>query len=194
MRPSYSLRNCAKLSVLELVMLARSGDQDAFTELYRRYRPLVLGIALNAGIRGEQARDLTQDVFVIVWRKLYTLRNPAAFKCWVGKIAGNTVKNSFRRRSPLCISQELLEAYDEGGDTASKIASFQELADEAKAVLAGLEPMDREALQLRELEGLRYDEIAKVMGCPLGTAKRRIHTARNRLRKAWSDSKSRQHP
>src|SRR3984957_12221451 len=106
------MSNVATLDDARLVDLGRNGDRDAFGQLVARYQSPVCALAYSACGDIAQSQDLAQETFIIAWRKLADLKEPAKFKSWLYGIARNLLNNSFRRqtRNPLAASEPLYES------------------------------------------------------------------------------------
>jgi RNA polymerase sigma-70 factor (ECF subfamily) len=168
-----------------LVTQAAAGCRDAFDELVRRYRRRVYNLvrALTAG--DNEAEDLVQDIFVRAYRAIGGFRGDSAFRSWLYRIAVNVVHTHVGRRR----SREgawALPAHDANavddlpaaGDMEQTLLRRQ-VIDRALASL----PEDlRVLVVLRDVHGLKYDEIAKVVKTPRGTVESRLFRARQRLR------------
>ncbi|HEX2225420.1 MAG TPA: sigma-70 family RNA polymerase sigma factor [Thermoanaerobaculia bacterium] len=171
---------------LSLVERHRCGDAQAFDEVYGRYVEMVFNLAYRlAG--GEEAADLTQEVFLRVYRNLGSFRGHSTLKTWIFRIAINHCRDRLARKYPAMQPFE-----DENGEESVCVADPargpEELAvaaDEGRRVAEGLtrlHPTFREAVILRDLEGLAYEEIAEVLGVRIGTVRSRIARGREQLR------------
>jgi RNA polymerase sigma-70 factor (ECF subfamily) len=155
-----------------LVRRAQAGDEAAFAALVQRYGQPILSLAYASTLDAAAAEELAQDVFVAAWRGLSRYRSDSAFSTWLFSIARNAAVDAARRRRGHVPTVPLNEAHsidvrDAGGDASAVL-------DAAACLSAPL----REALLLREIQGLTYDEIATVQGVPLGTVRSRIAAAR----------------
>ncbi len=170
---------------LTLVLRSQLRDEAAFEELLRMYSPrLRFYVAKMLGARHEHADDLLQEIWVGVFRALPKLKDAVAFRAWLFRIARDRVCREFRRTR---VEFHLL---DEG--------QINEIADDepnesidTEAVHHQLDQLSaehRESLVLRFIEGMSYDEIARVTGSTLGTVRSRIHYAKRALRCAFDES------
>ncbi|HUP20415.1 MAG TPA: RNA polymerase sigma factor [Gemmatimonadota bacterium] len=174
----------------QLVAEALSGSQAAYTALAERYeRPLFNLVARMVHDR-TLAEDLSQDAFVKAFSKLETYRSEQGkFSNWVFKIAHNTAIDHLRRGAldtvPLDAGEDATDFHailpDTGGTTPLEGAIRTDLASAFDAAVARLRPEYREVVVLRHQEGLAYEEIAEVVGMPLGTVKTHLHRARKEL-------------
>jgi RNA polymerase sigma-70 factor, ECF subfamily len=172
-----------------LITRCRAGDMDAFGDLVLRYQDRLYATLAHLLGSLDDARDVTQDAFVLAFEKLATFRGDSAFYSWLFRIAYNAAMTRKRkeRRRPASIDgarqQRGIEPRDERADADPSAALHSEerqhLVHEA---LAELGEDYRTAIILKEIEGLRYDEIALIVGCPIGTVRSRIHRARHELR------------
>jgi RNA polymerase sigma-70 factor (ECF subfamily) len=158
-----------------LVVRCQTGDEAAFGELVGRY-----GSRIHYFLRkmvGPSAEDVAQDVWFDVYRGVPRLADPAAFPAWLYRVARDRAYRLIRRRRPATRS------IDEAAGVAAD-AEVTFAAEEAAAVHAALDelaPEHREVLVLRFLEDMGYDEIARVVGCPVGTVRSRLHYAKAAL-------------
>jgi RNA polymerase sigma-70 factor (ECF subfamily) len=136
-----------------------------------------------------EVEDVTQEAFIKAYRALSKFRGDSAFYTWLYRIAANAAKNHLvakGRRPGADATIEDAEAFDDGGlvsETSSPeaMAMGDELAAVVEQSLQALPEELRAALTLRELEGLSYDDIAEVLGCPVGTVRSRIFRAREAI-------------
>lgn len=175
----------------------QAGDESAFEPLVARSEAEIFRLARRMLGDSEDALDAAQETFLRAYRGLRSFRGEAAFRSWLIGIAINVCRNkrgsaaSRARR----LSVPLLDEDPESGaavghdladprpgpEAAAHGAEIQRALERALATLAG---EHREILLLREMEGLEYDEIARALGCPLGTVKSRLCRARTALREA----------
>lgn len=168
-----------------LVARAASGSREAFDELVRRYRRRVYGLvrALTGG--DNEAEDLVQDIFVRAYRAIGGFRGDSAFRSWLYRIAVNVVHTHLERRRvrdlALVPASREFGSIDElpAGDDLEVLLLRRQAIDRALADL----PEDlRVLIVLRDVHGLKYDEIAKIVKRPRGTVESRLFRARQRLR------------
>jgi RNA polymerase sigma-70 factor (ECF subfamily) len=179
----------------EIVALACKGQETAYRELVRRYERPVFSLIYRMVRNRELAEDLTQDTFVKVLNALGTYRPEFKFSSWVFKIANNVAIDQLRRReletlslegSPHATTPDAVEAttleLGAGGESALDEVANRELGGEIERAIATLRPEYRSCILLRHVEDRSYEEIAEIMGLPLGTVKTYIHRARHELR------------
>jgi len=167
-----------------LVLRCQAGDGAAFTELVGRYGPRVRYYLRKVVGDRHEADDLLQDVWVDVFRALPRLADPVAFPAWLYRLARDRAFRRLRRRPPPC----QLDPEHEPADRTEKGDGFT--ADDISWVHAALDRLPhehREVLVLRFLEGMAYEDVARVVGCPLGTVKSRIYHAKRSLYRAIGD-------
>ncbi len=162
-----------------LVRLAQSGDTAAFEQLYRVHVGRVYAICIRMIGDGDRAAELTQDVFVRVWRMIGSFRGDSAFASWLHRVAVNVVLvelRTERRRTQRVLIVDELE------DTAHTMHCSPDPSIDLEKAIAGLPPKARAILVLHDIEGYRHDEIAEQMGVAVGTCKAQLHRARSLLR------------
>ena len=166
-----------------LVERARDGDRDAFGLLVQQFEPTVRAIALRRlGNHGE-ALELTQEVFLHVMSRLDQLREPERFAGWLRQVAARmAINRATRRVPPQAVETGVLEAAVEESDEPIDELISRERAAKLWTAMDRLKPLDREALVAFYIRDLSLIEIADELDIPLGTVKRRLHTARKRLK------------
>ena len=168
----------------ENVLLAAAGDLKAFEDIYRTYHRRVYSRCLRMTRNVSEAEDLTQDVFVQLFRKLKTFRGESSFSTWLHRITVNAVLMHFRK-PVVKVEQTTYDADDQhdllsGMQTASSSSVLDRISlDEALAKLA---PGYRAVFILHDLEGYEHSQIGEILGCSVGTSKSQLHKARLRLR------------
>ena len=171
-------------SDLELIRAAAAGDAAAFEQLYQQHYRRVYSLCLRMLGSTTQAEDLTQEVFLQVFRKLGSFRGDSQFTTWLHRLTVNQVLMHFRKRGVK------LEHTSEEGDftnvvetplqSTRRISMVDRLALE-KAI-AELPPGYRTVFALHDIEGYEHEEIAGMLGVSIGTSKSQLHKARMRLR------------
>ncbi len=184
------LRRNPPLTDAELAVHAAAGSGDAFHELVRRFERPVLSLIVRMVGDPAIAEDLAQETFVKAFRHLDRYDPKRKLASWLFKIAHNTTLDHLRRKHPESVPLEAGGEEDE--ETWEVLAAPETTAPDRRAesaeVMAGLEealralaPRYREILLLRFREGLAYQEIAEVIGVPMGTMKIQLHRARKSL-------------
>ena len=171
----------------DLVLLVQQGDKSAFDFLVLKYQHRIIQL-VNGYIKDPaEAQDVAQESFIKAYRALGSFRGEAAFYTWLYRIAINTAKNYRLARSRRSASQEIdvqdAEAIEhapqlQGLDTPERLLLTQEMLDTIKVALSTLPEEMRIAIELREFDGMSYEEIAVAMDCPVGTVRSRIFRAR----------------
>jgi RNA polymerase sigma-70 factor (ECF subfamily) len=161
-----------------LVLRCQTGDEAAFGELVERYQPR-LRYYLRKMLRDEHgAEDALQDVWLAVLRAVSRLADVGAFRAWVYRIARDRALGEFRKnRLPY---QPLEEA--EPSEPLDEAALSAEDVEQIHAALDELVAEQREVLVLRYVEDMTYEEIARVVGCQVGTVRSRLHYGKRALR------------
>jgi RNA polymerase sigma-70 factor (ECF subfamily) len=170
--------------ITNLVELARAGDRGAYGELVERFRPTVYAIALARLRNPAEAEELTQEVFLHGMKKLGQLRDPACFAGWLRQITVRMAINLLTRRGPFqgVDAQVLEQAATDDAEPLDELLR----AEQRRALHAGLQrlkPVDRATLVAFYLRGRSLKEMSSEFQTPIGTIKRRLHVARNRLRR-----------
>jgi RNA polymerase sigma-70 factor (ECF subfamily) len=180
-------RGWADLAVL--VRRAQRGDREAFGKLVEQFQPTVYAIALRRLANANDALELTQEVFLHVLRRIGQLREPERFAGWLRQVAVRmAINRATRRVAPPSVEASVLETASERGDEPLDQLISRERAQRLWEALGQLKSLDREALDAFYIRGHSLLEIAEMLGVPLGTVKRRLHTARKRLRIALETS------
>lgn len=166
-----------------LVVRAQRGDREAFGELIEQFQPTVYAIALRRLANASDAAELTQEVFLHVLRRIGQLREPERFAGWLRQVTVRmAINRATRRVAPPSVEASVLEgASQQAGEPLDQLIS-RERAERLWAALGRLKSLDRLTLDAFYIRGHSLVEIAEEFGVPLGTVKRRLHTARKRLR------------
>lgn len=169
----------------ELVALARAGDTQAFDELVALHQERVFALAYRITGNRDDAADAQQETFVRAWRSLGRYRGDAALSTWLHRITVNVCLSRRGRSRPFETYEELrLEQSAASGDV-DPVADCVTRADTAsviRKVLGGMPAHYRVLLALREIEGRPFDEIARILGCSVESARVRASKARRMLR------------
>lgn len=173
----------------QLVQRAQRGDLRAFDLLVLKYQGRISALVSRYVSDAGEVEDVTQEAFIKAYRALGKFRGDSAFYTWLYRIAANAAKNHLvakGRRPGADATIEDAEGFDEGGmlsESASPeaLAMGGELAEVVEFALNALPDELKAALMLREFDGLSYDDIADVLGCPVGTVRSRIFRAREAI-------------
>ena len=175
----------------QLVARAQRGDKQAFELLVEKYQRKLARL-LSRFIRDPaEVEDVTQEAFIKAYRALPAFRGDSAFYTWLYRIGINTAKNylmAMGRRAPTSteVEAEEAEGFEEGEqlrdiNTPESLLLSNEIARTVNATIEQLPEELRTAIQMRELEGMSYEDIAKAMDCPIGTVRSRIFRAREAI-------------
>jgi RNA polymerase sigma-70 factor (ECF subfamily) len=175
----------------QLVARAQRGDKRAFELLVVKYQRK-LGRLLARFIRDPaEVEDVTQEAFIKAYRALPAFRGDSAFYTWLYRIGINTAKNylmALGRRAPTSteVGAEDAEGFEDGEqlrdiNTPESVLLSTEIARTVNATIDELPEELRTAIQLREIEGMSYEDIARIMDCPIGTVRSRIFRAREAI-------------
>ncbi len=168
----------------ELVRSCRTGEPQSIAALVGRYQNAVFAVALShLGCR-QDAEDVVQDTFMTAVRKLDTLQNPERLGSWLCGIARHKALNlATRRRATLSWDAAALSAATAGpGCGVADLVAAAEVRHAVWSAIADLSPLQREAIILHHMRGYGVGEMARLLGVPVGTVKRRLHDARHRLK------------
>lgn len=180
----------------QLVEKVQQGNKRAFDFLVLKYQHKVISIVGRYVSDHAEAHDVAQEAFIKAYRAIGNFRGDSAFYTWIYRIAINTAKNYLvsRGRRPPASDVDVVDAEAFAGAQALKDIASPEtyLARDQleKAVFQAMKLLPdelRQAVTLRELDGLSYEEIADVMLCPVGTVRSRIFRARESIEKAISE-------
>ncbi len=175
----------------QLVARAQQGDKQAFELLVEKYQRKLARL-LSRFIRDPaEVEDVTQEAFIKAYRALPAFRGDSAFYTWLYRIGINTAKNylmAMGRRAPTSteVDSDEAEGFEEGEqlrdiNTPESLLLSSEIAQTVNATIEGLPEELRTAIQMREIEGMSYEDIAKAMDCPIGTVRSRIFRAREAI-------------
>lgn len=186
---------------LNLVKRARNGDRDAFGELMERYQRKIFGLCYGMVRNKDDAMDLVQETFVKVYKNLGRFEGQSSFYTWTYRIATNCCIDFLRKAKRNrtvdyddAIARDEDDAVDGGmllpsrlGVNPSKVYGRRELMEKIEEALQSLSENHRQAILLREVEGLSYQEMAEVMEISIGTVMSRLHHARKNMQKYLAD-------
>jgi RNA polymerase sigma-70 factor (ECF subfamily) len=165
-----------------LVRRAQRPDPEAFEAVYRRTVDRIYAVCLRMSGDADAATELVQDVYVRVWQRLDSFRGDSLFTTWLHRVAINVVLQDRRtraRRSDREVTAPELERFGR----AARVAMPGTRID-LERTIASLPEKARRVLVLRDIEGYKYDEIARMTGVSLGTVKAQIHRARGLVKEA----------
>jgi len=176
---------------LQLVERVRAGDKQAFGLLVEKYRRKLMRLLSRMVRDNDEIEDIAQETFIKAYRALPQFRGDAAFYTWLYRIAVNTAKNylAARGRGMLTVSDHAMNDEDEPDERlmAQDISTPETELLSKQVAIAVNQAVDalpeelRQAITLREIEGMSYEEIAEYMACPIGTVRSRIFRAREAI-------------
>ena len=177
--------NVSTAKDFELTQAAAAGNMMAFEEIYQRHHRRVYSICLRMLQNATEAEDLTQDVFIQLYRKIGSFRGDSAFTTWLHRLTVNQVLMHFRKRNVK------FEKTTEEGETPVQIVGGTENPRKMPVVdkiaienaIAQLPDGYRNVFVLHDVEGYEHEEVARILGCSVGTSKSQLHKARLKLRK-----------
>ncbi|MDT7543466.1 MAG: polymerase sigma-70 factor, subfamily [Acidobacteriota bacterium] len=166
----------------ELARRAAAGDMGAFEEIYRLHQRRVYSLCLRMTQNAAESEDLSQEVFVHLFKTINSFRGESHFTTWLHRMTVNQVLMHFRRKK-----RRRTESLNDGEtftEVASRDAGVTPSADALAldAAIAQLPPGYRAVLILHDVEGYEHEEIARMLGCAAGTSKSQLHKARFKLR------------
>jgi RNA polymerase sigma-70 factor (ECF subfamily) len=169
--------------ITALVERARSGDRAAYGDLIERFQPTVYALALSRLRNPTEAQELVQEVFIHAMTKLSQLRDPHCFAGWLRQITERMAINRLTRRGPVRGADPMiLDNVQDRGDTPLDDLIRSEQKAKLWAGLERLKPVDRATLVAFYIHGRSLKQMSREFETPIGTIKRRLHVARNRLR------------
>jgi RNA polymerase sigma-70 factor (ECF subfamily) len=177
-----------QIDIIGLVTRAQGGDRQAYSELYECFQPRVYAVALACLRDAPAAQELTHDVLVQAFEKLSQLRQPAAFPGWLRQMAMHMAINRGSRSGQRAYATDVVldEMTAPSASPLEQLISHEQIA-QVRQSLARLKPLDRDTLLAFYYDGQSLATISQQAAAPVGTIKRRLHVARQRLRQelAW---------
>jgi RNA polymerase sigma-70 factor (ECF subfamily) len=177
-----------------LVERVKRGDTRAFEMLVVKYQRRIERLIGRMVRDVDLVQDIAQETFIRAYRALPQFRGESAFYTWLYRIAVNTAKKALvdMKRDPLVFASALQSGEDDeepfrggnepsDGETPDAVLASKEIAAAVNAAVENLSEDLRQAITLREIEGLSYEEIAEMMNCPIGTVRSRIFRAREAI-------------
>ena len=168
----------------DLCRLATAGNIAAFELLYERYHRRTYSLTLRMTSSQTEAEDLTQEVFIQLFRKIGSFRGDSAFSTWLHRLTVNQVLMHFRRRSVknerTSDDGEMPEQTVHGTSNPNRMQVVDRIA--LKNAIAELPNGYRNVFVLHDVEGFEHEEVARIMGISVGTSKSQLHKARLKLR------------
>lgn len=182
---SKKIESYSKAKDYDLTQAAAAGDMGAFEEVYQRHHRRVYSICLRMLQNAHEAEDLTQDVFIQLYRKIGSFRGDSAFTTWLHRMTVNQVLMHFRKRNVK------FEKVTEEGETPDQVVVGTSDPEKMRIVdkIALENAIDqlpdgyKNVFVLHDVEGFEHEEVARILGCSVGTSKSQLHKARLKLRK-----------
>jgi RNA polymerase sigma-70 factor (ECF subfamily) len=172
-----------------LVERAQAGDREAFGMLVEQFQRTVYAVCLGRLGNPSEAQEMTQEVFLHVMKRIGQLREPERFAGWLRQVAARmAINRATRRVAPPSVETEVLEGAGARHDDPLQALISRERARRLWEALETLKPLDRETLVAFYIQGESLLEMAERLETPIGTIKRRLHTARKRLKTALETS------
>ncbi len=177
--------------MIQWVTLAQAGDRDAFGRLAEQFEQTVFATVFRRLRNHAEAGEVTQDVFIQAMRKLPQLREPARFAGWLKRIAVRmSINRAVRRPHETVRSPEMFGSLTDNTETPLADLMRTEAAAEVRGGLEKLRELDRQTLIAFYFEGQSLKQMSDQFDSPIGTIKRRLHTARNRLKEMLVEMQS----
>lgn len=178
-----------------LVERVQRGDQKAFEMLVVKYQRRIERLIARMVRDVDLVEDIAQETFIRAYRALPNFRGESAFYTWLYRIAVNTAKKAMigLKRDPLLTESAMASSGDDNedssrvendlsdGETPESVLASRQIAQTVNAAIESLSEDLRQAITLREIEGLSYEEISEMMNCPIGTVRSRIFRAREAI-------------
>jgi RNA polymerase sigma-70 factor (ECF subfamily) len=165
----------------ELLAACRKGDREAFESLYVQHQKRVFSVALNFfGGDEERAKDITQQVFLKIFGRVDEFRGQSEFTTWLYRITVNACLDEARKSRPLLSLTDFFGVFGVKRTQDEKVYR-REICDEVQKAVAELKPKFRLPILLKYVEGLSYEEIAKVLDCSTGTVASRLNRGHKML-------------
>lgn len=168
----------------QLVQRIQTGSREAFEELLDAYETRVYRLALRFTDSISDAEDLTQEIFLAVYKSLGNFRGNSALGTWIYRVAMNHCLEFRRKRrlDTLPLDEEIALVSQDWRHDPVQSADRRELSAKVEAAINSLSPLHRDVIVLHELQGLTYQEVAAALDVPVGTVKSRLSNAFRRLR------------
>lgn len=174
--------------MIKLVRQAQAGNRNAFGELAQRFEHTVFAIVMSKLRNQAEAREITQDVFMQAMRKIDQLREPERFAGWLRQIATRmSINRAVRRPNETMRSPDTLDSAKTDPVTPLDALLRNERHGQVRSGLSKLRDLDRRTLVAFYFDGMSLQEMSDSFNSPVGTIKRRLHTARHRLRDQLTD-------
>jgi len=187
--PPISVTENNHLTEAEIIERAQNGDHAMFEQLYRRHSRRVYAVCVRMVKDPAEAEDLTQEAFLLLFRKIHTFRGESAFSTWLHRLAVNRVLMCLRRKLLPAVSlDEPLDANEPSGPPAIDLGCLDSILEGSldrinlDRCIKRLPPGYRTIFVLHDVQGYKHHEIARILGRSVGDSKSQLHKARAQLR------------
>jgi RNA polymerase sigma-70 factor (ECF subfamily) len=174
----------------DLVARSIDGDTESFNQLVKRWERPIYALAYRTLGRDEDARDITQETFLRAFRSIGGFRGQAKFSSWLYRIALNLCRDWIRRerRAPVVQAPEGVDVIElasepDPGESVEETVTRRNLSEHVQRAMGALSEEQRSTIILKEYQGLTFQEIADLQGCPLSTVKTRLYQGLTVLRR-----------
>lgn len=172
----------------ELIRRILKGEKELFSLFIREYENQIYSLCISIVKNKEEAIDLVQDTFYLAFKNLSSFKGNSKFSTWLYRIAYNLSISKIRKRNDFLSLDGILEngkEFDIEDETSDVwlCVSKDEIKRMIEEGMKKLKPWERAIIELRDIKELNYDEIAEILGIPMGTVKSRLNRARNHLKR-----------
>jgi RNA polymerase sigma-70 factor, ECF subfamily len=181
------VNSAQRMADADLVRRAQQGDVDSFAALFHANKTKIYSLCLRMTSNTAEAEDLTQEAFLLAFRKLGTFRGDSALSTWLYRVAVNTVLMHFRKRGVREASLDEVKDQDAGapkrepGQVDERLASATDRIALTRAIKV-LPPGYRTVFLMHEVHGYEHQEIARILRCSIGNSKSQLHKAKAKMR------------
>ncbi len=165
----------------------KQGDMGGLQALVRRYQGQALRTAYLVCLQQDLAQDVVQDAFILAWERIAQFDSRRAFAPWFMRIVTNQALMAVRRQQPAGLDS-VEDALPDESPSPEQLLEAAETREQVRSALASMTALQRSAIVLRYYVGMDQTEMGSVLGIPVGTVKRRLHDARQRLRRLLTTS------
>lgn len=187
----------AEVDESELILRTRQGDTEAYDDLVRRFQERIYATIYHMTANHEDANDLAQETFIKAYQAISTFKGDSSFFTWIYRIAVNRTINFLKQRrnkNNLSLNDLDLNAEHDpdlvalvSEKTPRRDAGLAELQEKLNAAMQRLSETHRLVVTLHDVQGLPHEEIARIMGCNVGTVRSRLFYARQQMQAYLSD-------
>jgi RNA polymerase sigma-70 factor (ECF subfamily) len=172
---------------VDIIKRCQQGDEEAFSQLVKRYQEKVVWIAYQMIGNYEEARDISQEAFIRVYRSISQFNLMSNFYTWLYRIVVNLCIDHLRKQKPInrALSFDDIGEISANSISADRILEQQELSQDVHNILQELPVPYRTILLLRDIEGFSCKEIGKIVGCNSNTVRWRLFRARQIFKELW---------